>query len=512
MLDLPPYERLFIFALIPVHLLSLLLAIAFLVLVLIRAKDGDIKRSFILFHSLIIIWLIGKISKTVAPTLPLRWWSNVFYYIGILPLGASLFIFSRSILGRGIKKWYLFYIPAILFFIVLVTNPIHYQFYKKYTFATDRFGSLFYIHFIITYIFSLIGIINLFVVGIRERKEFKKSISLIIGASIPLIVNMNYILDVYNPMYDITPIAYNISLIILGFAAFKHDFFDFIPQALAKSLNSLPGSIELNNCKYGRDDIAENKLSIVKKYRLEKEDIIIKRVVSIEDIINKQNELHSIISKKKLALEVIEKEREEKLKGLIFKERLRLSGEIHDILGYSVSSIISLLEIARIKNLSGEKYKKHMQQILSLSDEGVRKLKKSLIVNIKNSWKKEFQKLLWEIEDHGLKVTKHMEQYNSNQLYQLLYKILREAFTNILKYSKADEITIILTKLDDFYLFNIIDNGIGCKSITPGTGMNNMKQRAKNSNSTIVFNSTVDAGFFISLKIPIKNYIDEFSE
>lgn len=517
MIPIDPYERVFIFTLVPIHFLCLFIAILFLLLVIIRADNGIIKRSFIIVHSLIMIWLIGKIIKTVAPNLPIRWSANVFYYLGVIPLGPSLFIFSRAIIGKETNRKFLYYIPSAFFIIVLLTNPLHDLFYSKYNFLKDSFGPLFYCHFLITYIFSLLAIVNLIYGAIKYKDRKRSAISLFIGTILPLFVNIEYIFDIINPMFDITPIVYSLSLVIMGYAAFNYDFFKFIPGAVSKSLNSLPGAIVVNNKIYGQNHEDIKSVSKVTMYDININDEIlsIKRFISIEDIKKTTNKLEKILIKTNQKNKDLKREANLRAKKLIEKERIKLAGEIHDILGYSISSIISILEICRFKKLKGQLYRDKINNILSIANCGISELKKTFNNKDDSLWRYKFYTLLSEVEIHNLEletIIDDSKRYSDN-LYMLFYKVLKESLTNCLKYSKATKLQVTLSFLTNRVLFNIIDNGIGTSNIIKGTGLNNMELRVKEISGDINFYSDVNSGFFISISVPLEDtYLEENSE
>jgi signal transduction histidine kinase len=90
------------------------------------------------------------------------------------------------------------------------------------------------------------------------------------------------------------------------------------------------------------------------------------------------------------------------------------------------------------------------------------------------------------------------KQYN-------FYLIFKEALNNIVKYSKADEVTIDLNRNEETLVMTITDNGFGFdeKQIKSGNGLGNMRKRTESLGGTITITSKVGEGTKINLEIPV---------
>lgn len=503
-----PYESYFIFTVLYIHFISLFVALIFFFIVQAKAEKGDVKKSFIIVHTLIIIWLSGKILKTVSPTLLLRWSSNVFYYMGILPLGPAYFLFSRALLGKidSLKFKIALYTPGFLLFIVLLTNPLHYLFYKHYNFETDSFGPFFYAHLGITYVFITLSVITLFQSAVLKKKNKKVVLSLAIGGLLPLSVNLYYIFASQSPMFDTTPIFYNASLIVLGFSAFYFDFFNFIPEAVCSALNVLPGSISIENKKYGREQKLSGENYNQSRYTISirKRDLTIKRMINIDSIVQNTKRLELNLLQMKSRHNEIKCEIDRRVESLQQQERVRLAGEVHDILGYSVSSVICLIETCRLKNLEGMSYRDKLIQALELTESGAKELKRCIGEQRSFPWQKKFYNLISKIEIYGFTseiLFSETAEINESH-YEIFYKILKESMTNCIRHSCAEKLTIAVQQWGSQVHFYIIDDGIGCREIQMGTGLLNMKRRIEHLSGNINFFSELGSGFHISVILP----------
>lgn len=505
MMSLDPYERFFIHTTLYVHFISLFIALLFFMIVKEKSEKGSVKNSFMFAHFLIILWLIGKILKTVAPVLFLRWSFNVLYYIGILPIGPAFFLFSNALLGRDLKKntKKIIFIPSMLLFFVVLTNPLHHLFYKTYTFFSDSFGLFFYVHVVITYIFMIISIFLLLRGAFTQKSTTRKAISLVIGALLPLLVNLNYVMHWIEPMFDFTPIVYNFSLIILGFAAFHFDFFNFVPKTVIKALDLLPGAIAINNNLYGiePDTPFQRHKSANYTIQIQKQSLSVTRYINLESVIQKTEKLKTMAALKTEKHQQLNSEINKRVAVAIQKEKMNFAGEIHDILGYSISSIICLLENCRFLRLKNDAYRVTIQQAINLASQSQTELNNQLAKERPAHWKKKFFQLLSEIEMNAIScelIFNKNETY-SDRSYRIFYKTLKESVTNCLKHSAADKLIVAIQKKMNEVSLYIIDNGKGCADIFEGTGLANMRRRINEIGGEINFYSEDGAGFQVSV-------------
>jgi signal transduction histidine kinase len=85
-----------------------------------------------------------------------------------------------------------------------------------------------------------------------------------------------------------------------------------------------------------------------------------------------------------------------------------------------------------------------------------------------------------------------------------LFRIIQEAFQNILKHSQAELVTLDITKTETMLKVCIADNGIGITSKNQkGIGVQNMKTRAIAMNGVFVITSKKNNGTVLKLQIPL---------
>lgn len=92
------------------------------------------------------------------------------------------------------------------------------------------------------------------------------------------------------------------------------------------------------------------------------------------------------------------------------------------------------------------------------------------------------------------------------------YRILQEIFGNILKHSHASEVIVEVTFKPDSVILQVRDNGVGFDedALTPGYGLQNMRQRTEELGGTFEITSSRNAGASIKASLPIQEVAREF--
>ncbi len=189
-------------------------------------------------------------------------------------------------------------------------------------------------------------------------------------------------------------------------------------------------------------------------------------------------------------------------------ERNRIAGEIHDNVGHEIAGVLMQLEVGeKLMELDREASKKAVIQARSkLADTLV--LLRNTVHNLKPEEKSGLQYLQEIVEgfEYGNIHFEHSGDFNSltSQHYDVLGSNLKEALTNIQKYSRADNIVIKIDAMDKLVRLYIQDAGIGCKSpsFNRGMGLQGMKERTENMGG----NLSVDGkeGFLVVTILPLE--------
>ena len=470
--------------------------IAFMILYMKANRNASLKAFFLVQFSMV-IWLIGKVFKTVSPTVELRWAFIVMYYFGICLLQASFLDFAY-IYNKGfpLKKEIRvgIYFVALIQFIIILTNPYHYLFYCYYDFWGDDFGKLFYIFAGITYLFIFIGMLlcgNKFKKQIKDKSSLEKSI-IYIAILLPLIFNFIYITRTLERLFDylgiqifdITPIVYTWSILIFIYATFKYDFFDLTPLMKHEVTKKLDTPIIIMNHEgviiYVNDKAKQvfTDFQVVASYFTEKSGSKENNILQYEDeyyrynisnyrslggtkyIISFQN-----ITSFHLISEELEKENRElananeKLEGQIemlkqtshIGARNYVARELHDIIGHSLVVTMKLLEVAKIslgknRNKTLESFEKAKFSVKNGFNE-MKQLKNGTkhVLYSSSILEREIKSMLSTVEISGIKANFYFRGKKDTideKVFDIIKKISTELVTNTLKHANATNLLL----------------------------------------------------------------------
>lgn len=198
------------------------------------------------------------------------------------------------------------------------------------------------------------------------------------------------------------------------------------------------------------------------------------------------------------------------------KERERLASDLHDNIGNTMTSIKFYVEhleqqlnnetltpslINNLKKLVGEAATKirgisHEKNTGVFANEGLLIAIKRLAKAIQNN-----HKITINVWDHGL--DKRIE----NRLELILFRIIQELLTNIIKHAEATEVSVSLTNHDNILNIMVEDDGIGFHlndlKLKEGMGLRSIEIRIEKLGGSVEIDSYPNNGTTIIIDIPI---------
>ena len=561
--------------------LSALIAVGINGVFLLRARKTDLLRSFFRVQLMIILWLTAKVLRQSAPNLEIAWFWNVVQFLPICYFGASFLDFTYSYAtGRKLSGGLLGLVYGIstLNYLALFTNPLHGLFITDYTITQYVMGPLFYIHTATSYIILATAYYYLFKVILSSEyvMDRRQRFFFVLGILLPAITNVLVVTGLLDFAFDLTPITFNITILVFGYSAYRYRFLDIrtvsrdgilenihegilvldrnnsivkVNSVLRKSVSSyvdtdhittldeffkgMEGSTEAlehkaqtifrcireGTVRYSEDitlDIDGNRLV----YRLKLEKIVdssgdgVGYVLRLIDV-TRHMELLEGVDEKNQALKHINNELSEDISAakrlVAARERSRISKEIHDILGHSMTLVISLLEISKsfVKEDVDEARAK-LKQSNELIRNGLFELKESMKRNTTNVMNaavlhEDLNRLIADFKNAGMGVDffyKPTDSALSAEVVDTVYRVCQEGLTNALKHSNATMVTIGLRYGDGNVDLVIIDDGEGCKEVVKGNGLSGMENRVLDHKGYFSCGSPEGEGFNIHVRMP----------
>lgn len=194
------------------------------------------------------------------------------------------------------------------------------------------------------------------------------------------------------------------------------------------------------------------------------------------------------------------------------KERDRLSKELHDGVGSTLSGIAMQLEAIRndeqVEALSPllERLRSSYDELRALSRNiGMPAVKENTLVELTGT-------LLSNVQaDSSLKISYIVfpknEAFNIDERIEIaVYRVIQEAMNNVMKHAQANQVEVQLTKSDEELDVMIEDDGRGFDSHQQmrGIGLKNMKDRVQSLGGQLLIDSRRGKGTILSFSIPLK--------
>ncbi|SUV07318.1 two-component sensor histidine kinase [Priestia megaterium] len=191
------------------------------------------------------------------------------------------------------------------------------------------------------------------------------------------------------------------------------------------------------------------------------------------------------------------------------EERNRLSQEIHDKIGHSMTGALIQMEAAKhVMKQDEEKSLSLLQNAITISKEGIEEIRltlKSIKPPAEQIGISRLKLFIGEFEAKHSIAMPLVYKGNLDLITPLQWKIIHEniteAITNALKYAEATMISIELHVLNKMVKVEVKDNGKGAHLFQKGLGIAGMEERAASINGTVIVDGT--NGFSVTTLLPI---------
>lgn len=216
------------------------------------------------------------------------------------------------------------------------------------------------------------------------------------------------------------------------------------------------------------------------------------------EIVNLKKEKYDLIDNvnrlsKSIDVLRVEKERNETL--TLLEERNRISREIHDTAGHTLSAAILNLKAVSMTTKEAET-KENLLVLKETLEEGLQDIRRVMYDLRESSFDLEnkIMELLESVENSNLTYI-----VDSNLSYGVKYDIfaiVRESLTNYIKHSDGEHFKVYLVESDRFLVLKIEDDGsIPDKEIQEGLGLYSIRKKCEERDWKL--NITTDQGFGI---------------
>jgi len=214
-----------------------------------------------------------------------------------------------------------------------------------------------------------------------------------------------------------------------------------------------------------------------------------------------------IIQEQKLLLEQHIKRIEELT---LIEERNRLSHELHDTIGHTLTSLIIGVEALR-SSVPDSQFER-IDSLVGIAQHSLDDIRKHLHQLSHNSLNHSLSESLRQLTEEFMRSTGKTvtfrvignEALTTQKINFCLYRCLRESLTNAVRHGKASAISVQLHFDKQQLRLQIEDNGIGMEEIQFGFGLNGMKERLELYQGTLSVHSGAKQGTFVICNIPLQ--------
>lgn len=237
-----------------VNLIMLIMAaiITFVLFLFMKRNTtkSQLTRTFTWNIILILIWLIPLIFQVllteklhISPIV-----FEYFTYVGTCFLPVSLFFTSLVFANTKIKfkdAHLLLFIVPVISLCVLWTNNVHHLFYEIYSTNLEETvtGPYTIVHFIYTYGLFALALSIFLRYSIKNAGFFsRQSILILLGALIPIVVNILGTFNIIPMTIYITPFCFTFTMFFFALAIFKFKFLSSTPIALQRIVDRMSDS------------------------------------------------------------------------------------------------------------------------------------------------------------------------------------------------------------------------------------------------------------------------------
>ena len=292
-----------------------------------KNAKGQVKNFFMAVLILMFIWTfcfilqIGFQNTDISPLL-----FEGFSAFGACFLPVYFLFFGMSFSKTKVKiNWYhrlLFIIPVISTYLMF-TNNKHHLFYVYYSPNMQQiiWGPYLVLHSIYTYTLFFIGLLYLIKYIIKNAGFFsKQSLLIVLGALIPIVVNILGTFGIIPMTVYVTPICFSFAILFFAIAIFKFKFLTVTPIAMQRIVDRMSDSFLVVN---EDGNITDFNDTFLKTFKLSGTDV--RNVNFINFIVSNKldggidtNYLKSVLEKCKTTEETILVKRELPIKTKYF--------------------------------------------------------------------------------------------------------------------------------------------------------------------------------------------------
>ncbi|MBM9463960.1 hypothetical protein JL108_10925 [Aeromicrobium sp. YIM 150415] len=183
-------------------------------------------------------------------------------------------------------------------------------------------------------------------------------------------------------------------------------------------------------------------------------------------------------------------------------ERLRISRDLHDLIGHQLTVLTLELEAARHRE--GAEAREHVER--------ADRVARDLLANVRST--------VGELRDRPIDLASALKQVGKDapgldvdvvvadgvcldeRQTEALVRTMQEIVTNTLRHARAENLTVDVRRADDLLLLTAVDDGIGSAGVRPGNGLSGLTERLAALGGSVEFDGA--SGFRVEARVPVR--------
>lgn len=550
--------------------MSLLLGLLYIIIIgavivsmavlLLMGKKEKYNKIYLSCQGMVILWCTSQIMILLSETRQELAFSYLLGNIGVCFIGACWFEFAFAYSKQPLSPFiqYLPFLLSALHYLLVLTNQWHHLYYTSFSKAEVAHGIFFYTNVGETYLFVAAGAIILYhsiaaeklttptMEHIQTKTEGTKAKTLIIAAVlVPIIFNAFYLTGIIQASFDITPLGFGISGILVLLATIKYRFMEVNIEAFDIVLSGLSDGVAIFD-KTGRCTFYNVAFQnyMEKDFLLKSEHIMSYIITEITAMSYVEDNIYQDTQGRYLQVQVYQNMTEVSLEHIrnnqpivfvlkdmsryyellrqtrqlavaneklaLERERNRIAQQVHDTAGHTLTMIQSYMKLASIASEKQEniQVQEYLDGAKELTHKGIKELRESI-----NQLRREAESQLvtqgiLQLTDSVKEIPVELTiQGTDCELYShlssVLYDCMRESITNTLKYANANKLDVVLRFKECMVELIIADDGVGCAKLTYNNGLSGIRERVEKSGGTVRFSTDQNQGFLTRIQLPV---------
>ena len=186
-------------------------------------------------------------------------------------------------------------------------------------------------------------------------------------------------------------------------------------------------------------------------------------------------------------------------------ERLRISRELHELIGHHLSALILHREVARHKEADGQAHVLKAQDIARQLLADVRNVVKLLRGEPVADIRPMLEQLVADIPQIRIHLGVPDEMpLEDARLTQVMLRVVQEAVTNAIKHSQCANLWVDISRREEMLEISAEDDGAGAGELRWGTGLTGMRERLEEMGGSLRVMARGSKGFRLEASLPLR--------